>query len=470
MKIKNKGALTNHGDIQSRKIVLNIAEQTLQALDAYKRIKSIMDFDGKTLKIGKKTWDLDEKENIYVIGAGKASNHMIRAIEEVLGNKMTKGIAIVKIFEEKDKSLKSDVFIGGHPLPNEEGVKGSKQALKLVRHATSNDLFIGAFSGGSSSLMSLPVEGISLEDEKVTSDLLLKTGANIHEINAVRRHISQINGGRLAKEIQKVGAELIGFNISDSISLPPTKDITIPITNMNGTPIGVDPTTLEDARNVIDKYTLQDKLPKSVIEYFEKCTNKNETPKSFPKNTYYLINTLPDSCEYSKQAAEKLGISSLILTTSLEGESKDAGTFFASIAKEIQQYKRPIAPPCVLLSAGETTTKITDNSIIKGHGGPSQELVTSFAIAASELEGVCMLSMDSEGTDGTSPSAGGITDSQSFKAAKELGIDLFGELNRHATFEALNKINDAIITGNTGTNVCDINILYIPAIDEKREI
>lgn len=467
VKIKNKNSLLDHGDIKSREIVLKIAEQTLQSLDAYQRIKSIMSFNGKVLKIGKKNWDLSKKRNVYLIGAGKACNHMIRALEELLGARMTTGVVIVKILEEEDTNLKSEIFIGGHPLPNEEGLKASKRILELVHNATSDDLFIGVFSGGSSALMSLPVEGISLEDEQITSDRLLKSGANIQEINAVRRHISQMNGGRLAEKIQKTGAELIGFNISDSISLPPTNDITIPLTNMKGTPIGADPTTIEDALKVIKKYNLQEELPKSVINYLESCSQEDETPKSFPENTYYLLNTLPDSCEYSKQAAEKLGIPALILTTFLEGESKEAGIFFASIAKEIQQYKRPIAPPCVLLSAGETTTKIKANSVIKGHGGPSQELATSFAIAASGLKGVCMLSMDSEGTDGTSPAAGGITDSQSYEIAKKRGIDLFEELNVHATFEVLHEINDAIITGNTGTNVCDINILYVPINDEK---
>lgn len=467
MKIKNNSSLLDHGDRHSREIVLKIAEATLNSLDAYKRIKSIMSLDENVLKVGNNTWNLNKKRNIYVIGAGKACNHMVRAIEEVLGSKMTDGIAIVKILEEQDKALKSEVYVGGHPLPNQEGVKASKKIIHLVNQATSDDLFIGVFSGGSSSLMSLPVEGISLEDEQKTSDVLLKTGASIQEINAIRRHISQMNGGRLAEKIQQRGAELIGFNISDSISLPPTENIEVPLTEMKGTPIGIDPTTIQDALQVIKRYELEGRLPESVIHYLEHSSEEDETPKGFSNNTYYLINTLPDSCAYAKKAAEELGIPAIVLTTSLEGESKDAGTILASIAKEIQQYKRPIAPPCVLLSAGETTTKIKDSSVIKGYGGPSQELTLSFAIAATKLKGACMFSIDSEGTDGTSPAAGGITDSQSFKIAKKQGIDFYEALNSHATFDALNEINDAIITGNTGTNVCDINILYVPDVEEE---
>ncbi|MCG8484136.1 MAG: glycerate kinase, partial [Clostridia bacterium] len=167
-------------------------------------------------------------------------------------------------------------------------------------------------------------------------------------------------------------------------------------------------------------------------------------------------------CIYAKKICEKMGIAAMIVSSFLEGESKDAGAFFASIAKEIQTYGNPIQPPCVLLSSGETTTKILDNSEITGHGGPGQELTVGFAIAAANTKGACMFSIDSEGTDGTTSVAGGITDSKSYGAAIEKNVDLFAALRGHACYEALNEIGDAVFTGNTGTNLCDLNILYVP--------
>lgn len=465
-KIKNYDALLSHGDVKSRKIVLDITNKTLNRLDAYQRIKSIMHLKGNILHIGKKSWDLSKKKHVYLLGAGKACNHMAMAVDEILGDKLTKGIAIVKIAEETDHFQNTDIYVGGHPLPIRAGYEACLKILDLVDHAGPDDLFIVVISGGSSALMSCPIKGITLEDEIQTTDVMLKSGAGIYEINAIRRHISAMNGGMLAKRIQNVGAELIGFGISDAVGTPATKDIGVPYEKYASTPMGPDKTTLEDARRVIRDYNVADRLPKSVVDYLMNVGPEGETPKAFPDNTYFLLNTLPDSCIYAKEIAEEMGIPAIILTSFLEGESKDAGSFFASIAREIQAYGNPIQPPCVILSSGETTTQILDNSLITGHGGPGQELTLSFSILAQKTKGACMLSIDSEGTDGTTPVAGGICDSSSYQTALEKNVDVHGALRGHACYEALTQMGDAVFTGNTGTNLCDFNILYIPKIEE----
>lgn len=465
-KIRNYEELTSHGDTMSRKIVLDITERTLQRLDSYERIKSIMHLENDMLHIGNKTWDLSRKKHVYLLGAGKACNHMAMAVDEILGDRLTKGIAIVKIKEETDRFQNTDVYVGGHPLPNQAGYEACLKILDLVDHAGPDDLFIVVISGGSSALMSCPREGITLEDEIRTTDVMLKSGAGIYEVNAIRRHISAMNGGMLAKRIQSAGAELIGFGISDAVGTPATGDIGIPYKKYASTPMGPDKTTLEDARRVIREYDVADRLPKSVVDYLMNVGPEGETPKAFPDNTYYLLNTLPDSCIYAKEIAEEMGIPAIILSSFLEGESKDAGTFFASIARESQAYGNPIKPPCVILSSGETTTKILDNKLITGHGGPGQELTLSFAIAAQKTKGACMLSIDSEGTDGTTPVAGGICDSTSYNTAAAKNIDVHASLRGHACYEALSEMGDAVFTGNTGTNLCDFNVLYIPETDE----
>ncbi|EST11340.1 glycerate kinase type-2 family protein [Sporolactobacillus laevolacticus] len=466
-KIRNYDDLISHGYSHSRKIILDIVNRTLDELDAYSRMKQIIHLEDDTLIIGEKKWDLSQKKNIYLIGAGKACNAMAKAIDEILGDKLTKGIIIVKVLEKTDVYNKTEVYVGGHPLPNHEGYLASKKILQLVDSADSDDLFLAVVSGGSSSLMSCPIDGITLEDEKVTTDIMLKSGAGIYEINAIRRHISQMNGGMLAKRIQEKGAELIGFGISDAVGNPPTQNIRIPYKNYSSTPIGPDKTTFEDAQHVIQKYNVQDRLPKSVVDYLMNAGPEKETPKEFPDNTYYLINTLPDSGIYAKKISEELGIKAIILSSYLEGESKEAGIFFASIAKEIQEYGNPVKAPCIVISTGETTTEILDNRLIKGHGGPSQELTASFAASIAAVPGACMLSIDSEGTDGTTQVAGGITDATSMEQAKNKGVDLFSALRSHSCYEALSEIGDIVITGNTGTNVCDLNILYIPKKGEQ---
>lgn len=466
-KIKNRDALLSQGDIGSKQILLDIAEATLWKLDAYERIKSIVSLSGDILTIGSCSWDLSKKKHIYLFGAGKACNHMARAIDEILRDKLTKGIIIVKLLEPEDHFYKTDVYVGGHPLPNETGMLACQKMLEIVEQASSDDLFIAVISGGSSALMSLPIDGISLQDEIDATDVLLKSGAGIYEINAVRRHISQMNGGMLAKKIADRGAELIGFGISDAVGTPATGDIGIPYANYKGTPIGPDQTTIETAREVIKNYDLAQRLPRSVVEHITNCGPEYETPKAFPQNTYFLLNTLPDSCIYAKQIAEDMGLPVIIFSSFLEGESRDAGTFFASLAREIQTYGNPVKPPCVILSSGETTTKITDNAKIKGHGGPSQELTASFALAAQKIPGCAFLSIDSEGTDGTTPAAGGITDSKTLARANEQEISLHAALAGHSCYEALDALDAAIFTGNTGTNLCDFNIMYVPKRSEN---
>ena len=462
-KIKNHQELSSHGDRESRRVVLDITEATLRHLDAYERIKSIARLDGQVLHIGTRTWDLSRKRHVYLVGAGKACNAMAMALDEILGDRLTRGIAIVKVPDPADVFHRTEVFVGGHPLPNEEGWRASMKIIDLVDQAGPEDLFIGVISGGSSALMSCPVEGISLQDEVAATDVLLKSGAGIYEINAIRRHISRLNGGMLARRIQAAGAEFIGLGISDGVGNPPTGDIAVPFPGYASTPIGPDRTTLEDARNVIRNYDLAGRLPRTVVDYLAHAGPAQETPKAFPDNTYFLINAVPDSCIQARKVAEAMGIRAAILTSFLEGESRDAGTLFASIAREAQAYGNPVQPPCVILSCGETSTQILDNRQITGHGGPSQELTASFALAAAKTPGACMLSIDSEGTDGTTPAAGGLTDSRSLGAANALGVDLHAALRGHATFEALSRLGDAVHTGNTGTNLCDFNVLYIPA-------
>lgn len=469
-KIRNVDRLSVVGDVEGRRIVLAITDRTLQKLDSYERIRSIAKLEDNWLSIGTRSWDLSAKRNVYLVGAGKACNHMAMAVDHILGDRLTRGIAIVKIAEDADRFNCTEVHVGGHPIPNQAGYRASLEILDLADRAGPDDLFICVISGGSSALMNCPIPGIDLKDEQAATDVLLKSGAGIYEINAVRRHISQTNGGRLAQRIAASGAELIGFGISDAVGTPATGDIGVPYDRYLSTPIGPDPTTLETARRVIVDHDLRDRLPASIVDYLDRASEADETPKGFPDNTYFLINSLPDSCVYAKEIAEQMGIPAYVLTTCLEGESKDAGTIFASIAREIQTTGQPFPAPCVVLSSGETTTRILDDRTIAGHGGPSQELAAGFAIAAAKTPGAVLLSIDSEGSDGTSNSAGGICDSTTLHRANERGLNLHAVLRGHATFEALNAVGDTVITGNTGTNLCDLNILYVPsaAIDSAQ--
>lgn len=460
-KIKNLSALVSKGDVNARKIALEVAEEILRELDSRSVIGKTVALNGNILNVGEKAWDLSKKKNVYVVGAGKACNAMVGALHDILGDRVTKGIAIVKIIEPEDNYPGIDIYEGGHPIPNEVGYEASRRIIDLVDSAGPDDLFISAISGGSSALMSCPVDGISLEDEKAVSRLMLDAGARIMEINAVRRHISKLNGGRLAQRIVEKGAELINLILWDVVGDNFTSNLQMP-SRFYGTPVGADNTTVDDAINAIEKYGLSEKLPATVTGYLNSGAKGVETPKELSeKVTNFVLQVPADACATAQAVCKKKGFCSHIITTSLEGESSEAGVFLATIAKEIEEHNRPVEAPCFLIVGGESTVSVSENS---GRGGPNQEVALSFAQEIEGHKGICLVAVGTDGTDGPTNFAGGIADALIAERAKETGLDLYSYINRHDVYEALKQLDSGIVTGNTGTNLCDLILIYIPQL------
>ena len=458
MKIKNYDRLISGGDVESRRVVLGILEASLQSLDSYRLIRKLLQLEGPVLRIGGYHWDLRKRRRVLVVGAGKACNAMARAVEDTLGDRISGGLVIVKHLEGSDGLRNIELMEGGHPIPNEEGFRATLRILKLVEEAGPGDLFIGLISGGSSALMNCPVAGITMEEEMKVTEELLKSGARILEINAVRRHISATNGGRLAQKVEGKGAEMINLIISDSVGKKPTADPAEPA-KFFGTPVAPDGTSLEEARRVLEKYELSFRIPPSIVEYLHRNDPAGETPKSFSDLIQHFVITRPaDACEAAKEAAEKIGLPGVVLTTLLEGESREAGTFLAAVAKETALNRRPFSPPCVLIAGGETTTKIDGKP---GLGGPSQELALGFSLEVRGRKGFCIGAIDTDGTDGPTEIAGGMGDGTTVERAGQKGLDVYESLMRHDSSTLLETIGDEITTGNTGTNVCDLNVIYV---------
>lgn len=460
MKIRNSAALLSHGDKRPRERVLELVEAVLYEVDAGRRIGQIMRLEGDILTIGARSWDLARKRNIYLLGAGKACNAMAQAVCDVLGERLDKGIISVKIAEEADRYVNTDVYVGGHPVPNEEGLRAAQAMLELIDNASADDLFISVISGGSSALLACPVEGITLQEEMQAQDILLKSGAKVLEINAVRRHISRTNGGRLAERIcHKTGAELISFMVGDGVGVLPAPDIRVPV-EFYGTPAAADNTTIQDARDMIVNYDLRAKLPPSVVAYVFDDARIEETPKSFGDNhATFLLASVADSCQAAERAAEQMGIPLMVLSTYMEGESRDAGYTLSSIAREIRQFGRPIQSPCYVVCSGENTTVIDGTP--KGTGGPGHEMMLGMSIGIRGMKGIAAASIDTEGTDGTTIYAGAITDGQTFARLEQQGVNAYEALRLHATGDAMHAIGDNILTGNTGTNLCDFTVFYM---------
>ena len=305
-------------------------------------------------------------------------------------------------------------------------------------------------TGGSSALMPYPVDGITLEEKKMVNRLLLTCGANIIEINAVRKHLSRIKGGWLAKAVHPQ-AHLINLTVSDVIG-DPLDYITCPTVP--------DTSSFDDARRTLTKYELWDKVPASVSRYLKEGGPSRETPKDLSDHHIdnFIIVPGTAACDGAAERARELNFETMILSTMFEGESRELGGTFAAIAKEILMSGRPLKPPCALIGGGETTVKITSEA---GQGGPNQEFALGASLWIDQIGDVVIVGQDSDGTDGPTDIAGGIVDNWTVSRAWSLGIDIYEALSRHDVTPVLLKLEDAILTGATGTNVNDIKLMLV---------
>ena len=446
--IKNRRQLLSHGLRKEREAVLNIIDYALTATDPYRATKELVNLDGQILRIGELQFDLSQKGNIYVLGMGKATFFIAKALEEILSSRISAGLIIVKRGQSGTLN-RITVREASHPIPDRDGWLAAKELMMLAKAAKKGDIVLCTITGGSSALAPLPVPRISLQDKRRVTELLLNSGANIREINAVRKHISRIKGGRLAQAI--FPATVINLTVSDV-----TED---PLDYITG-PTVPDTSAFTDAIAALERHNLMGKVPKSVLNYLQTATPEMETPKDFsglPMHSFILVKSTT-ICEAAADKARVLGYSPMILTSCLESDSREAGSVFAAIAREIQSCHRPLRPPCAVIAGGETTVVIHDRP---GQGGPNQEFVLGAVLRLNESDRAVIAAIDSDGTDGPTNAAGGIVDASTVTRAGEQGLSIFAHLTRHDASPILHKLGDAIITGHTGTNVNDLKLMLV---------
>jgi glycerate 2-kinase len=447
--IQNFDRLVSHGQQQARKDALEIIEAGIGGADpgagTYNLIKRL---DGNTLLVGNKQLNLQEIEHIYVVGAGKGSFPIAAALESILGDCITEGIVVVKR-GEKRRLRQIEIHEAGHPIPDDDSVAGARKIISVAEKAGDKDLVFAAITGGSSSLVTLPVEGVSLKEMQDLTELLLKCGAVIREINIIRKHLCRMKGGRLVAGIHP--AEVITLTLDTAPEGMPWPDMSLP-----------DQSTFQDALEVLKYYDLMEKVAPSIKSYLIEGVNhpELESLKALEgmRTTIFSVGDPAGACENAARRAAQLGYNSTVLSSNIEGEAKDIGICFAGIAKEIIKKQRPFVPPCALISGGETTVTIGEEC---GQGGPNQELTLGFAYKfASDAEVVCV-SVDTDGTDGPTEIAGGIVDSLTQQRAKETGVNLEYAIKNHNSADALIRLDDALITGHTGTNVMNLRVIVI---------
>lgn len=450
--IRNADVLLAEGRSPLRGSLIDIAEHALAAADPYAAVRARVSFSGDTLRVDEVNHQLHPDHRVYVVGAGKASYPIARAIEELLGDRIHAGIVIGKHGQEA-ALVRTDFRLASHPLPDANSIAGARAVSALLSTARPGDLVIACFTGGSSALFADPADGLSLEDKRATTQRLLTCGADIVEINRVRKHLSKVKGGRLAQALVP-GVRLVNLTVSDVIgdALDYITDPTVP-----------DTSTLEDARAVLDKYELWNRLPTAVTTYLRHARDSEETPDQaalahLERQDVILVRS-DAACHGAMARARALGFAPLLLSTCFEGESRELGRSFAAMAREAVATGHPLRPPCVLIGGGETVVTFGDEP--SGAGGPNQEFATALALGIDGLDNVAALSLDSDGTDGPTAFAGALVDGASAAGARAAGVDLYVCLRTHDVTPALERIGDAILTGATGTNVNDLKLVLI---------
>ncbi len=445
--IKNRDEILSFGDVEAKDIALQIVEHAIARADPYRIVKETVKVEGSKIVVEGRSFKI--KGDIYVVAIGKASCPMAKAMEELLGDRIKEGVAVTK-YGYAIKLSRIDVVEAGHPIPDENSVRGAERAIEIAKKVGKDDILIVLVSGGGSALFVMPEDGISLDDKIKTNELLLKSGAKIHEINTVRKHISKVKGGKFVKDVEGTVISLI---ISDVVG-----------DNLEVIASGItvkDPTTFEDACKVLKHYSIWDKVPESVRKHIELGMRgmKDETLKEDLKNVHnFLICSSKKVCEFASEKAEELGYRAYIVTSSLEGEAKHAGTVIASIVQEVWRNDRPFKKPAILIFGGETTVTIAGKA---GKGGPNQELALSSAKKIDKLRGCCIISVDTDGTDGPTDAAGGIVDSHTVEVLDANGIDVDEYLSNHNAYEALKVAKGLVFTGATKTNVNSMVVAVI---------
>ncbi|NQS89284.1 glycerate kinase [Patescibacteria group bacterium] len=424
----------------------------LKAADPFEAVKKFVYREGNLLKIGKNSYPLNDFKHIYIVGAGKASAPMGKAIEIILKNRLKKGFINVK-YGYVQELEKTKINQAGHPIPDEAGVKGTREIVRLLQDSRKDDLVICLISGGGSALLPLPAEGIILKEKQQTTQLLLKCGASIEEINTVRKHLSRIKGGWLAKIAYP--AQLISLILSDVIGDP--------LTAIASGPTVPDTTTYEDCWRIVKKYNLSDKLSSSVLNHLDKGRKGKipETPKGgnpiFKRVKNIIVGSNSLAIKAARNQAKKLGYHTLILSSFIEGETREVARVHAAIAKEILTSGSPVPAPACILSGGETTVTIKG----KGLGGRNQEFALASAIKIKGMENVIILSAGTDGSDGPTNAAGAIADGTTLLRAEKIGINAQEYLEDNNSYHFFQKLKDLFITGPTNTNVMDLHLLLV---------
>ena len=429
-----------------------IFQAALQAVDPGEGIRAHVQREGNQLHVADRTYDLSQYDALYLIGMGKAGAAMAIAVEKMLGDRLRGGHVIVK-YGHGGPVAHATLHEADHPIPDEAGVRATRTLLDFVDGRGPRELVICLISGGGSALSPAPVEGITLAEKQEVTRLLLACGATIHEINALRKHISQIKGGQLARLASP--ATLITLVLSDVVG--DSLDV------IASGPTVPDTSTFADCLEILRKYRLFDTVPMAIRRHLEAGVSGAipETPKPgdavFSRTQTVIIGRNLQALEAASRQATALGYRPLILSSAIEGETREVARVHAGIAKEVLASGHPITAPACILSGGETTVTLRG----QGKGGRNQEFALALALDIDDIPGIAALSAGTDGTDGPTDAAGAFADWTTCTRAEQHGLHPREALEHNDAYPFFERLGDLLITGPTQTNVMDVRIILI---------
>jgi glycerate-2-kinase len=439
---------------EARRIALDGLIHVLNVSDPSIFLASHVRLRGSILEVDGLKFDLSKYNHVYVVGAGKASGRMAEFMESLMGEWLTGGVVnVLKGTSHRFKVSRILLNEAGHPTPDEGGLSGARKIAHIVDEAGDNDLIICLISGGGSAMLPLPRGEVSLEEKAEVSMSLMMAGAGISELNTVRKHLSHIKGGWLARRAYP--AEVLSLILSDVVGDPLdiiASGLTVP-----------DGSTFGDALRVLRRYGIWDSAPSTVKDLILKGLNgiEAETPKPgdpcFGKVHNLIVGSNRSVCTSLMDFYRSKNLNALHLTSFMEGEAREAGLFYAALVREVVESDRPIPKPCVLILGGETTVTVKGG----GRGGRNQEAMLSASIRLRGLDGLACLSFGTDGLDGPTDAAGAIVDGFTYEKAEGRGLKPEEYLLRNDSYSFFEELGDLLITGPTGTNVNDITILVV---------
>jgi len=436
-------------DLDLRAAARQLQQAALAAVDPAEAVYQFVSRVGDQMLVADRSYPLREFDRVFLIGAGKAAMPMADAVSEVLRDRLNGGVVITK-YHHADRPLPDHIRVheAGHPVPDQNSVDATRDVAELLREVTPRDLILCVLSGGGSALLTLPAGGITLADLQATTQLLLRAGATIHEINALRKHLDMVKGGGLARLVN--GAPIVTLILSDVIG----DDLSV----IASGPTVPDPSTFAEAWQIVQQFDLADQLPAAVRARLSlgAAGEIADTPKPgdalFDKVQTVIIGSNAQAAQAAEQAARQLKFNTLLLTTQAQGEAREVAKVAAAIAQEIARYNRPVPKPACVIIGGETTVTLKG----RGLGGRNQEIALAAAIALDGLPNTLVAALGTDGTDGPTDAAGAIALGETLRRARALGLDAQAHLADNDAYHFFQALGDLIVTGPTGTNVNDL--------------